>query len=194
MATDLDLLGRYRRGDATAMDALVDRHGETVYAFVRRYIGARSGVDDLTQEVWLRVLRHAHRFDGRSRFTTWLFTVTRNTCIDHLRRLNRRPVRPATESGDPFQLDEVRAPGPGVFDRVARRELSALVEEAVGGLPDAQREVFLLREHTGMTFEEIGVALSTSRDTVKSRMRYALGHIRRQIHIRLRQEVQTRGL
>ena len=192
METDLELLARYRRGDAQAMDELVDRHAGVLYAYVRRFLRDPALAEDLTQEVWLRVLRRSGTFDGRSRFTTWLYTVTRNTCIDHLRRVQRRsPETDAEPSGEPFALEELAHPGPPIVEQVSRRELSALVEEAVEVLPDAQREVFLLREQTGLTFREIGEVLELPRDTVKSRMRYALGHIRRFVRRKLGREVKA---
>lgn len=193
--SDLDLLARYRAGDVGAMDLLVDRHAGAVYAFVRRFLGEGANAEDLTQEVWLRVLRHADQFDGRSQLTTWLFTVTRNTCIDWLRRQQRRSARleaPAAEpDGEACALDAVVAPGPPIVERVARRELSALVEGALGELSPSQREVFLLREQTDLSFHQIAALLEVPRETVKSRMRYALAHLRRLVRERLGREVTT---
>lgn len=195
MPTDAELLSRYRRGEAVAMDQLVDRHGGSVYAFVRRTLGASSHVDDLAQEVWLRVIRRSDSFDGRARFTTWLFTVTRNTCIDHLRRQKRRRPRITPPLSEPsFRLDDLPDPGPPIVESLARRELTAFVEEAVGELAESQREVFLLREQTDMTFAEVAELLGLPRDTVKSRMRYALAHIRRAVRMRLSKEASAHGL
>jgi RNA polymerase sigma-70 factor (ECF subfamily) len=189
---DQELLDRYRAGDPRAMDALVDRHGASVYAFVRRTLGDTAASEDITQEVWLRVVRHAGGFDGRSRFTTWLFTVTRNACMDHLRRKQRRGGRrsaPAPDDG--FAFEDLAAPGPPLLEQVAHRELTEWVEEAVGQLPDAQREVFLLREQTDLTFTEVAGLLEVPRETVKSRMRYALAQIRRYVRKRSRREVEA---
>ena len=175
------------------MDRLVDRHCGSVYAFVRRYLGPTAAVDDLTQEVWLRVIRRSDSFTGRSRFTTWLFSVTRNTCIDYLRRQKRR--RPVASPSEPsFHMEDVVDPGPPIVDNLARRELTEFVGEAVAELPDLQREVFLLREQTDLTFGEIAELLGVPRDTVKSRMRYALAYIRRAVRERLSQEANARGL
>jgi RNA polymerase sigma-70 factor (ECF subfamily) len=195
LSTDAELLSRYRKGDAIAMDQLVDRHGGSVYAFVRRTLGPSTHVDDLTQEVWLRVIRRSDSFDGRSRFTTWLFTVTRNVCIDHLRRQKRRRPKitpPANEAS--FQLDDLADPGPPIVESLARRELTSFVEEAVADLTESQREVFLLREQTDLTFAEVAELIGVPRDTVKSRMRYALAHIRRAVRVRLSQEASAHGL
>ncbi len=195
LASDGELLERWRRGEAGAMDRLVDRHAGSVYAFAMRFLGDAALAEDVTQEVWLRVLRRGAGFDGRSSFTTWLFAITRNACIDHRRRATRRREAGAEPATAPEVLEGVAHPGPPVIERVARRELSALVERAVAALPDEQREVFLLRERTALSFREIAEALELPRDTVKSRMRYALGHVRRFIRRALQgEEVETRGL
>lgn len=195
-ATDLELLERYRRGDARAMDRLVERHAGAVYAFARRMVGDGPAAEDLVQEVWLKVLRGAAAFDGRSRFTTWLFAVTRNACLDHARRRRREPAVEEPRPDEGPGVDGVADPSPPVIDRVARRELSRLLEQAVAALPLEQREVFLLREQTDMSFQEISAALGVPRDTVKSRMRYALGHVRRFLRERLGVDVEVppRGL
>lgn len=188
--SDEALLARYARGEARAMDALVRRHGGAVYGFVRRFLGEHDPqVDDVTQEVWLRVLRAHGSFDGRSRFTTWLFTITRNTSTDALRRRLRRPA----PSVAPEVAESVPDPGPGAEERAARRELTARVQRAVGELPEEQREVFLLREQTDLTFEEIARVLELPRETVKSRMRYALERLRRSLRHQAGEEA-PRGL
>lgn len=200
MESDHELLEAYRRGDARAMDRLVERHAGSVYAFARRMLGDGPQVDDLVQEVWLKVLRAglSGGFDGRSRFTTWLFSITRNACLDHARRRRRAPPEAsapnAADAAAP--VDGLVDPGPPVLDKVARKELSAMLEQAVAALPVEQREVFLLREQTDMTFHEISESLGLPRDTVKSRMRYALGHVRRFLRDRLglNVEVPPRGL
>lgn len=195
MVDDPELLTRYRGGDPTAMDTLVDRHGGAVYAFVRRFLGPSPAIDDLTQEVWLRVIRKSDSFSGRSRFTTWLFTVTRNTCIDYLRRQRRRaPTSSQPDSPTGFRLDDLADPGPPIVEHIARRELTTFVEEAVAELPESQREVFVLREQTDLTFSEISDLLEVPRETVKSRMRYALAFIRRSVRQRLSQEASAHGL
>ena len=194
MVSDQELLASYRNGDPASMDALVDRHGAAVYAFVRRTLGSSPAIDDLTQEVWLRVIRHSATFGGRSRFTTWLFTVTRNTCIDHLRKMRRRQPPHQADRPVSFRLDDLEDPGPPIVEHLARRELTAFVEEAVAELPDAQRDVFLLREQTDLTFTEIARMLDLPRDTVKSRMRYALATIRRSVRRRLSQEASAHEL
>jgi RNA polymerase sigma-70 factor (ECF subfamily) len=185
---DAALLQQFSQGDAEAMGRLVSRHGSSVYAFVRRFLGETQASDDVYQEVWLRVIRNATRFEGRSRFTTWLFQVTRNVCMDHLREKRRRrtPVSLEQESpaspepaGEASLRDRLPDGRPSTPDEAASREERSRVERAVTSLSDEQREVFLLREQTELTFEEIAKLLDLSPNTVKSRMRYALENLRR---------------
>jgi RNA polymerase sigma-70 factor, ECF subfamily len=199
---DMELIDRYVRGDIDGLDQLVRRHGKAVYSFIYRFLGTDPYVDDVYQDVWMRVVKSLAKFGGRSRFTTWLFQITRNICIDHLRKRKRR--------GNPLSIDEPSPSGGGgeegpyrnyikskddpVDEIVERRELLQHLEEAVAQLPDDQREVFLLREKTAMTFEEISAMSGVPRNTVKSRMRYALENIRRFLKTRnIGQEVTTNG-
>lgn len=191
--TDESLLARFARGEPEALDALVARHGGTVYAFLRRFLGGAAAnaatspvADDCYQEVWLKVIRYAGKFEGRSRFTTWLFQIARNVCLDARRAKKRRPDPSSLEreggtgEGETTSLREhVADPGPGTDERAASREEQAAVTAALATLPDEQREVVLLRETTGLTFEEIGALAGLSTNTVKSRMRYALQNLRR---------------
>src|SRR5688500_14281185 len=117
------------------MDRLVERHAGSVYAFARRMLGNNPddgpGLEDLVQEVWLKVLRGTAAFDGRSRFTTWLFAVTRNACLDHARRRRRAPDGGGDDVRGATDVDGAMDPGPPVLERVEKRELSAMLEQAV---------------------------------------------------------------
>jgi RNA polymerase sigma-70 factor (ECF subfamily) len=188
--TDAALLKRFARGQPDAMERLVQRHGSTVYAFVRRILGNEPLADDVYQEVWLKVIRYANRFEGRSRFSTWLFQVTRNVCMDHRRSAQRKKegVSLERDGGDPKDggecvplRDQVADRGPGTHERAAETEEKAALEHAIAQLPEEQREVLLLREKTELTFEEIAEISGLSPNTVKSRMRYALLNLRKSL-------------
>ncbi|HZU95376.1 MAG TPA: sigma-70 family RNA polymerase sigma factor [Planctomycetota bacterium] len=182
------LLKRFALGEADAMERLVERHGSSVYAFVRRFLGADPVVEDAYQEVWLKVIRYANQFEGRSRFTTWLFQITRNVCMDHRRSTMRkkggisleRDGAGASDGNDGVPLrDQIADRGASTEERVATDEERAHIERAIAQLPDEQREVLLLREKTELTFEEIAEIAGLSPNTVKSRMRYALQNLRK---------------
>lgn len=185
---DAALLKRFSQGQTDAMERLVKRHGSSVYAFVRRFLGNAPIADDVYQEVWLKVIRYADRFEGRSLFTTWLFQITRNVCMDHRRSTLRRKegvslerdgaLGPEGSEGVALR-DQVADRGPTTDERVASDEERAAIEHAIAQLPDEQREVLLLREKTELTFEQIAELAGLSPNTVKSRMRYALLNLRK---------------
>ncbi len=158
--SDPDLLRRFLAGDAAAFDRLYDNHDRRCFDFIRRML---AGVDDATaedlhQEVWLAVARHAASFDQtRARFVTWLFTLARNKVMDHFRR-SPGVVRLAADIGDAAEaaLDAL-ADAPAIDpERVAHnRQLAAALLREVQALPFAQRETFVLFARAELSLDEV---------------------------------------
>jgi len=168
-AVDAALVSAARENNLDAFEALVRRHTQTVYAHALRFFGDPSAAEDVVQEVWIKVYRSLNDFDGRSRFTTWLYRVTRNTCLDQVRAGRRRPI-----PVDP--LDTVVAPG-DLADEVA---LTASVEQAMRGLTPEDREAFSAVALFGLTYAEVAESLGVPVGTVKSRVfraRRSLAHL-----------------
>ena len=179
--TDEVLMLRFQAGDRAAFASLVKKHKTPIYNFVLRLTRSPSASEDLVQDVFVKVVQSAAEFKHESRFSTWAYTIARNLCIDHLRKMSLRQ-HPS--------LDQARgdAPdGPTLLDRTADAHPSASVERSVIGaqigksiarcveeLPQEQREVFLLREVGNLPFKEIATITGVPENTVKSRMRYAL--------------------
>jgi RNA polymerase sigma-70 factor (ECF subfamily) len=170
---------RFQRGDISAFADLVQRHKIPLFNFLLRHLRSRAAAEDALQEVLLRVVQNAAEFKHEARFTTWLYTIARNLCIDQLRKMSLRNheslEQPRGEDGrtlgeqsaDP---DTTRTP-----DRAAiAAELGSRIQQAVEALPEEQREVFLLREVANLPFKQIAEVTGTPENTVKSRMRYAL--------------------
>lgn len=177
--SDEALLLRHRRGDAEAFRLLVRRHQRPLYNFALRQVGVASTAEDIVQDAFVRIVQGAAGFQEHARFTTWAYTITRNLCIDHLRRrAHRRHASLDAASGpgsDPAPLGErVPASAPGADRAAIGRELQARIAAAVEALPDDQREVFLLRQVGELPFKEIAAVVGVPENTVKSRMRYAL--------------------
>lgn len=173
---------RFQAGEARAFEALLRRHRSAVFQFVLRFVGNRSRAEDVLQETWLKVVRSAPQYEPRARFTTWVFTIARNLCVDAQRREVFRSMESleGAEEGERPLGESVADGGVSDPERTAHAaRLRPAIEAALAGLPDEQREVFVMREYAGLAFKEIATATNTPENTVKSRMRYALEGLRR---------------
>ena len=175
------LMLRFQDGERNAFAELVRRHKTPIYNFILRQLRNKTTAEDLVQDVFVRVVKNARSFKHEARFTTWVYSIARNLCIDHLRKmsLRRHPSLDHAAGKDPD--------GPTLGDRVATTHPSAAADRstmstdigaricaAVEELPPEQREVFLLRQLGKVPFKEIAKMTSVPENTVKSRMRYAL--------------------
>jgi RNA polymerase sigma-70 factor (ECF subfamily) len=184
-ATDEMLMVRYQRGDREAFAMLVRRYKTPIFNFILRQVRSQNTAEDVTQDVFLRVVQNAAEFKHEARFSTWLYTIARNLCVDHLRKLSHRrhPSLDQPASGDGSDarplLDQVADPHPraSVERTAVSTEVQSKIIEAVASLPDEQREVFLLREVANLPFKEIAEITGVGENTVKSRMRYALDRL-----------------
>ncbi len=182
---DIDLLRQYVAGDPEAFIALFHRYRKPVYNFIVRTVQDRNTAEDLLQDVFMRVIQRAEDFRGESKFTTWLYTIARNLCIDQLRKTNlRRNVSlngasRSIENGEKREVTvQVVDRKPGVDRHTNSKRLQEVIANAVERLPEEQREVFLMRQVQNMPFREIANVVGVSENTIKSRMRYALERLR----------------
>ena len=178
-ASDEVLMMRFQSGDRAAFAALVRRHKTAIYNFILRQIRTPAAAEDLAQDVFVKIVQNAADFKHEARFTTWAYTVARNVCIDHLRKmsLRRHPSLDHSDSGEGPTLGERTAdsrPGASVDRSAIGAELAVRITKAVEELPAEQREVFLLREIGHVPFKDIAEMTNVPENTVKSRMRYAL--------------------
>lgn len=176
------LMLRFRDGETRAFEILLQRHQRSIHDFILRSVGAYNTAvaEDLTQETFLRVVKQASTYEQRAKFTTWLFTLARNLCIDHSRRMKHRRARSldAPDEEGHSLLDRTANKDLAVDRRVISSQLHQRLMQAIDSLPDDQREVFLLREHADLGFKEIAEVVGINENTVKSRMRYALEKLR----------------
>jgi RNA polymerase sigma-70 factor (ECF subfamily) len=177
--SDEALMIRYQRGDRGAFTALVRRHQTPLFNFAFRQLRVQSQAEDVVQEAFVRVVQNAHEFKHEARFTTWVYTITRNLCIDQLRKRALRRHASLDDSrtgeeGEPTLGDQTADSRASVEREATGSELKERIVKALDTLPDEQREVFLLREIAGLPFKEIAEVTGIAENTVKSRMRYAL--------------------
>ena len=176
----------FKAGDAGAFKVLVLRHRGPVFNFILRSLGDRQRAEDALQETWLKVVRSSAEWQPKARFTTWVYTIARNLCVDSLRREGYRRADSldavASDDAEERPLSERVAGDAPAPDRAAHNaNVRPLLEKALASLPDEQREVFLLREYQGISFKEIAEVTGTNENTVKSRMRYALEGLRNRL-------------
>jgi RNA polymerase sigma-70 factor (ECF subfamily) len=145
-----------------------------------------SAAEDLVQDVFVKIVQSAVDFKHESKFSTWAYTIARNICIDHLRKMSLRQhasldqARSGDDPGGPTLLDKTpdAHPKAAVERTVIGTEIGQRIARCVEGLPDEQREVFLLREVADLPFKEIATMTGVPENTVKSRMRYALERLK----------------
>ncbi len=175
--TPEEMLGQFIGGDEQAFHDLVDAVGGRLFGFICRFLGDHHLAEDVYQTVLVKVATHARSYDGRARFTTWMYQIARNACLDAVRsRARRKVVSLDAEAGDcdSSLLEAQMVSDLPPAEQLTVAELGARISTAVEALPPEQKEVFLLRENADLTFEEIGEILGCGKETAKSRMRYAL--------------------
>lgn len=156
-----ELVGAAQRGDRAALERLLREQYDRVYALALRLLGDRRDAEDATQEALIAVVRGLHHFDGRSAFTTWVYRVATNTCLDELRRRRRRPATVELQGADPRAA--VPHGEPLVDDRLE-------VGAALGTLPPEFRAAVVLRDLCDLEYAEIGEVLGIPAGTVRSRI------------------------
>jgi RNA polymerase sigma-70 factor, ECF subfamily len=163
--SDTALMVRFKAGESRAFDELYQRHRSPLYRYYLRQ-APRAAVDDLFQETWLRLIKGCSSYEPSAPFGAYLFRIAHNVLVDHYRRSGRAPELVADAELD--AIDQSPQP-PGVYRQTALRE----------SLPASQREAFLLHQEGGLTLEEIAQIVGSNRETVKSRLRYAVARLRK---------------
>lgn len=171
-ASDETLMLAYAAGNAAAFETLYRRHRNTLYGFLMRSLGRRDQADDCFQEVWSRVINARTSYRPDARFTTWMLQIANNLLIDRHRR--QRPEVPI-EAVPELPADDVERAPERVLSQFERQRQLRM---AIAALPDEQRQAVLLRLDQELSLEEIGGVTGVGRETVKSRLRYAMDKLR----------------
>ena len=167
-AEDIRLMGLVAGGDTAAFEQLVERHQALVAGTVARMLGSNSDVDDIAQQVFIRVWKSAGRYVARAKFTTWLLKITRNLVFNEMRRAKRHPHMPVqveTEAEEIPLKDEAAASPDATL---LQSELQKAIENAIALLPETQRMALVLRRYEELSYEEIADVLDLSVPAVKS--------------------------
>jgi RNA polymerase sigma-70 factor (ECF subfamily) len=179
--TDEELVARSRGGDVDSFNQLILRWERPIYALAYRVIGREEDARDVCQETFLRAFRAINGFKGQAKFSSWLYRIALNLCRDWIRRQRRAPVMQAPEGVELVDLASERGPVESIEELVSRRELSAVVADAMALLPEEQRTAIILKEYHGMTFQEIADLQGCPLSTVKTRLYQGLAVLRRHL-------------
>ena len=177
-----ELVAQARRGDESAFEALVTENEKRIYNLCRRLTGNQEDAAELTQEAFLNAWRGLGRFQGESSFSTWLYRLATNACIDFLRKEKRRQSLSMTVSLDDeeearqVELPDERYAPEGALERAEARRA---VAEGLKRLTLEHRQVLVMREIHGLSYAEIGQVLGLEEGTVKSRIARARGALRK---------------
>src|SRR6266487_226042 len=167
-AEDVRLMRLVSQGDTSAFEELIERHQALVAGTVARMLSSNSDVEDIAQQVFIRVWKSARRYVPRAKFTTWLLKITRNLVFNELRRTKRHahvPLQSEPGVEDPPVKDETNlAPDASLLES----ELQRTIEEAILQLPETQRMALVLRRYEQLSYEQIAEVLDLSVPAVKS--------------------------
>jgi RNA polymerase sigma-70 factor (ECF subfamily) len=181
---DAALMQAFQRGDESAFETLVDRHRERVFRLACRYLRDETAADDLAQEAFLRVYRAKQTWRPEAKFSTWLYRVTANACLNELRARRARKAVEATAPAGPDggTIPEGADPGaadPG--DSILRKELAGVVKAAVDELPEDQRLAVMLSKYEGLSYRELAESMERSVPAVKSLLVRARENLRKSL-------------
>jgi RNA polymerase sigma factor (sigma-70 family) len=177
--SDESLMLAYAAGDAASFERLYQRHRGKLYRFLARQLHGNGALaDEMFQDVWQRVISARQGWKPDAAFSTWLYRIAHNRLADHWRALQHRPPAPDDADERTERMPDHDTPERQLSEFEERRRLQLALDE----LPEEQREVILLRLEQELSLEEIGEMTGVGRETVKSRLRYAMDKLRQRLN------------
>lgn len=185
--TDLqerDLIRKAKQGDMLAFEELILKHEKIVYNLAFRMMNHSEDAMDISQEVFLKAYRSLSNFDERSAFSTWLYRITHNTCIDEIRKRKGKQtysLEEDLESEDGSMQRQVADDGDTPEESLMRKEQKSEILRALDTLSEEHKVAIILRDVKGLSYEEIAEILELSLGTVKSRINRARNQLKTEI-------------
>lgn len=183
---DVQLMLRFKAGDRAAFDELVERNTPKVHALVFRFLGDPTHVEDLTQEVFLRIFRTAKRYQPTAKFTTWIYRIAANLSFNVLRSRKKSQVRQLrtadSDDADSFTEDVADEKNVAPHERMDQDELRQKVADAINELPENQKVAIILNKFEHKSYEDIAEVLDCTTMAVKSLLSRARGNLKQVLH------------
>jgi len=179
---DDELVTSAQQGEREAFEVLMERYKQKAYRIAFDFARDREEAKDLSQEAFLQAFSHLKGFNRRSSFYTWFYRILVNLCLDARRRKGRvawESLDEKTEKGS--GLEKIAHPGPSPDQEAMRGELSRRIGEALATLPTKQRTVFLLKNHQGLSINEIAAIMKTAEGTIKAHLHRAVMSLRERL-------------
>lgn len=178
---DSELIAQYRNGSEAAFDLLVDRYKSKVYTTIFLIVKEQSLAEDLLQDVFVKVVHtlNSDKYNEEGKFKPWLMRIAHNLAIDHFRKAKRYPTIMMEDGSSIF--NSLQFADENVEDKQVREEGIELVKRLIEELPEAQKQVLIMRHYMDMSFQEIADQTGVSINTALGRMRYALIHLRKKM-------------
>lgn len=178
---DSELITQYRNGSEAAFDLLVDRYQSKVFTTIYLIVKDQYVAEDLLQDVFVKVVQtiHSDRYSEEGKFQPWLMRIAHNMAIDHFRKSKRYPTILMEDGSNLF--NSLMFAEASVEDHRVKEETLEMVKKLIEELPEAQKEVLVMRHYLDMSFQEIADQTGVSINTALGRMRYALIHLRKKM-------------
>lgn len=170
MEEDFELLAKFKKGDRQAFELLVRKYKTTVFNTIYSIMGNAQEADDTAQEVFLKVYTKADSFKGESSFSTWLYRITVNRCVDELRRRKNKIISYETEFNQEEKLklkDVLASRENDITEKLRQKELQDIIQKAMNSLPEKYRIILTLKETKGLSYKEISQIMKISLAKVK---------------------------
>lgn len=167
---DDSLIEQYRSGNAAAFDLLYDRYRLPVFNYIVRHVHSRNIAEDIFQDVWFKVIKTISQYRHQGRFLAWLFTIARNRLTDYWRSNSSSLSEEITE--------DLHSQNPLQEHLQFIRDCVEKLKQLIGLLKPEQRDAFVLQQESGLSIEQIAEVSSCGRETIKSRLRYAMNKLR----------------
>lgn len=167
-AIDHALMVEIARGDHKAFRQLVERHQGAVIGTISKMLGNTSDSEDIAQQVFIRVWKHAKRYKPDNKFTTYLYTIARNLVYNESRRRSRKKTVSTEQREEKSHLQHPDDPNSQPDSKLLTSELQSAIDDAIQELPENQRLAVVLRRYENLPYEEIALVLKTSVPSVKS--------------------------